>query len=330
MKSTRIVPYLLGAVAMLVPVASARNAVADAIPVTPPPSMGIDPATLPICPPPGPQKVSAIPPKPLQLDDPTIAKCAYAPGITGQTHIPGFADDAPIVVTDAWFDGVGRRSADTVIHVNIGPGSGNVGLVDSNGQGDRRGIFSSLYAHAPVLAGTADVYNWIGIQNDANLTQVGIDYNNVPAAQECPNNVNNRPFILSQSERDGVFSNNICIPGYIFGVGSFTSFETAYAGNRNWQHWINWNNTWQLLLTVNVPHLETIAGRGAQSVETIVHNNQPAPAFNIPNNSTQLADTAGWHWWFNSYSPPTVVNNWVGAYCQSFPVLFTNLTVKNC
>lgn len=293
----------------------------------------LDPFSLPICPPPAPLQSDLPAPKP--LEDPSSPKCAYAPWTTGRTHVPGFADDKPMIVTEASFDAQAAAAGSTtqIHHVSFGPGQGNNGTLETAARGNRFGIFSSLYAQAPGLSGPADVYNWIGVQNNisgGNLSQVGIEYNNLPAAQECPNNVNGRPFILAEIEKDGVYGANLCYPNYVFGVGSHTSFETIFQAGY-WQHWINWNGTWQLLVNTTVPHLTTSNAMATQSVEVIVKQFEAAPTFNINDGSVQLFDQAYTpHLWNSSYSAASVINNLTGIYCVSFPSAWSSMTVKNC
>jgi hypothetical protein len=291
----------------------------------------LDPASLPICSPPAPLQADLPAPKP--LEDPSSPKCAYAPWTTGRTHVPGFADDKPMIVTAALIDAQVAAAATEIHHVSFGPGQGNNGTVETAARGNRFGIFSSLYAQAPGLAGPADVYNWMGVENivsGGNLSQVGIDFNNLPAAQECTNNVNGRPFILVQTEKDGTYGPNLCYPNYVFGPGSHTSFETIFQAGY-WQHWINWNGTWHLLVNTTVPHLTTSNAMATQSVEVYVGQYEAAPTFNIANGSTQLYDPSYTpHLWNSSYSAASVVNDLAGIYCISFPSAWSSMTVRNC
>jgi len=213
-----------------------------------------NPGLLPNCPPPAAQLVPVVKAKP--LTDMSGPHCQYVPS-TGRTHVDGFTDDQPLHFDEAWGAKYGTR-ADLVKRGTVG-GTGQEAISESNRSHDRWAIAATLYAQTPTLYARADVYNWVGLQDDTHdLSQIGISYNNLSflGTAECSgnNDVDYRPIVLGQVEFAGTFQPGICFPAYVFGPGTQTFFQVSISAG--WlQNWINWNGTWVQLFSAHMPNI---------------------------------------------------------------------------
>jgi hypothetical protein len=204
----------------------------------------------------------------------------------------------------------------------------------------RVAVAAGLYAQTPTLFGYSSVYNWVGMQNDvvgANLAQIGIEYNNtsVLGTLLCKgnNDVNYRNFILTQIAVNGTYSTPICYPAYIFGNGTLTLFEVSWSvsnAKNYWTLWVNWNNVWEALGTYQIQDMyPSNAQPDILPAEVFYYTSTyTIPSLpSIPDADGQIDNNNTWEWWTSSLVPDT---GYVQEdYCVSWPIRFTNVTVKD-
>lgn len=290
-----------------------------------------NPGKLPNCPPPTAQVVPVTKAKP--LTDMSGPHCQYVPS-TGGTHVAGFADDQPLHFDEAWGAKYGGADVDVVKHATVGA-TGQEGISETNRSHDRWAVAATLYAQTPTLFARADVYNWVGLQDDTHdLSQIGISYNNLSflGTAECSgnNDVNYRPMVLGQIEYAGAFQPGICFPAYVFGPGTQTFFQVSISGG--WlQNWINWNGTWVQLFSAYMPNL--YPGKAQADLipaEVIPYDiPQTTPTIGtIADQNGQLASSTGWAWW--TTSTPTSTVSSVPGMCLQFPTPYSNTSAVNC
>lgn len=320
----------------------------------------LNPTDLPICPPPGPQLTNL--PPPLPLSDPSAPRCQVVPanvglnlaGINGHRFLQVTAAVAAILARDSHGLKSVIQSRPAIRSPNLsstGPcdtyGNGEVdchegiAMADASGIARRVQFAATLYAQSPTLYGNAEVYNWIGMQNNVsggNLAQIGITYNNLSylGSAFCTgnNDVNYRPIIDTQAEIAGPYTPITCFPGFVFGLGTQTFFEATWhvSGTENWWNlWVNWNNTWEALIGYHIqtmyPSNAFAAFVPAEVIEfgtQYVDPNLPS----IPDQQAQIYDGNTWHWWTTSID--TFFDQQGTSYCLSFPTKYTNVTVSNC
>ena len=321
-----------------------------------PNSPSFSPASLPVCPPPGPQVAQSNPPLP--LDNPSASRCVYTPS-TGRVHMAGLKDTDPIVLDasptlqDAVVAAQNQSTivkrllpdspkaaapvAPTFASVNVSATTLN-GIAEPVASGNRQVILATLQAQSPTLFNSIEVYNWIGLSNAGGKDgdQVGISFNNFSSrgTSECSgnNDVDYRPIVIGQITANSTFFPGICFPAYQFGNGTQTWFEVQYnTGTKNTYAWINWNNTWQLLYTATIPGLTP---KNAKSnlipTELIPAVSQQIPLLtSIADQQATLYDSAI-HWWFPSYAAANVINGTSPGLCVTEPTPHTNVTVSNC
>jgi len=315
----------------------------------------LNPQDMPVCPPPTPeQSISAgsIPP----LLDPNVPHCKVIP-VNANLHLSGINENSFLQLDPNTLIALQADNPVTLIHHPIVTPAvsdtsscfsqsrlsdaltcqNGVGLTDNVGIGQLNGVAASLDAQTPTLYGSADVYNWIGVQNlsnGGNLDQMGIDYNNLSntASADCSgnNDVNNRPIISGEMASDGGYSNPICFPAYILGPGSQTFFD-IYWSNNWWGNWVYWNGTWEDFWGANIPDLyPSNALADFIPAEVIMIGPQYVDP-NLPNISDangQFFDgsTNSWVWW----EPPfDTAYKQEGPYCLDVPTEWTNVTVSN-
>lgn len=334
----------------------------------------LNPADLPICPAPGWQIREASAPKP--LTDPNVGHCAVAPA-SGGLHLKGINEQTYLVVdgetaqriradnlpATAWTaSAVPARQASSrsaaVARSNCTGGEPDGGYDCQNGQAmighsgiaDVDGVRAALYAESGTLSGWTVMYNWVGMQyvpgSNANLEQIGIAYNNLAADGgsgitlcDGHNDVSDVPMILTQDWNNSTGpTTSLCFPAYIFGLGSYTTFQTSYStSSKLWTNWVNWNSKWEAIDSYSVPAM-TPANAIADLVpaEIIHFKTGTLPTFkSIPDKSADIFNGSTLKAW--SSSVDTYVfeeSSGDGAtgqsICDSNPVQYTENTAAHC
>ena len=183
------------------------------------------PSSLPVCPAPQPQEQSD--PTTLPFNDPSVPHCQMIPSVAG-IQLPGINENAFLSLTPTLTASIAAADAGVQTDPQGPVPASNQGCLSDYGgtscqngiimdsANNWRGLQAALQAQKATLYGVAEVYNWIGEENNVasgQLDQVGINYGNFAGegvGNQCSNYVNYRDFVMGQVDLSGRYEVPIC------------------------------------------------------------------------------------------------------------------------